>query len=805
MEYFAKSKSKGLRTKEEKEKWIQCLDEIKNSLQEEWIVEEEQVIERQKQQINKKEIEVEEKQKTLKEHTDDIMECAEQFFKDYGDYFTEKEKQLIEVACQYHDYGKADLIFQSKIQPLEQKNKKIVVPHGHLSASVLNKKEIKDLVPDMTEDDFKRIATAVYHHHERGDEMEDGDFLEYINTNFRPYIEEYLGEKVKIKPSIRNHILFRNDRAKEPPSMTEENWYGYLLIKGMLNKFDWTVSAGYEQSELHTDRKEKKLIKNIGTTFQNQYREMQQYMMENTDRNLVIVSSTGSGKTEGALLWLDGEKGFYTLPLKVSSNAIYKRIKEKYEYKDVALLHSDSMNMYIKEVSDEENGIENFERAKLLSYPLTICTVDQLFSFAYKALGTEIFPATLKYSKIILDEIQSYDERVVAAIIYCLKTICDMGGKFAIITATFPPILKEMMEKVGLIEDENSIQNANKSGKNNHTYLLKDFTKEDKKIRHKIQIEDGEFDIEQIIKESEDKKVLVLCNTVKKAQNLYKELSEEIENVWVLHSNFMKKDRALLEKSILEFSSCKEAKGIWVSTQIVEASLDIDFDVLYTEMCTADSLLQRMGRCNRSGRYIPEEPNIKIYNTENGKGIIYNKTIYENSYNFLKKHEKDLIGQRKYFTEEEKTEYMNEVYCSESLKDSKYIEKIEQHIERLSKIKLLQYTKNEALKEFRNITSISVVPIRIYEEKQQLFDTGISYLKKGYIGKEVRQLIKEKLGEYTVNLTVYTNKDKKMEWITSKPIEKTDIYQWLSDYEFDVETKKGRGLIVSEQEDTCIW
>ena len=75
--------------------------------------------------------------------------------------------------------------------------------------------------------------------------------------------------------------------------------------------------------------------------------------------------------------------------------------------------------------------------------------------------------------------------------------------------------------------------------------------------------------------------------------------------------------------------------GIWVTTQLVEASLDIDFDVLYTEMSTADSLLQRMGRCNRKGRYIPDKANIHIYINANGVGVsraIYNREIYTRSF-----------------------------------------------------------------------------------------------------------------------------------------------------------------------------
>lgn len=56
-----------------------------------------------------------------------------------------------------------------------------------------------------------------------------------------------------------------------------------------------------------------------------------------------------------------------------------------------------------------------------------------------------------------------------------------------------------------------------------------------------------------------------------------------------LHSKYIRRDRAFLERKIMEFSESGES-GIWITTQIVEASLDIDFDILYTEMCTADSL-----------------------------------------------------------------------------------------------------------------------------------------------------------------------------------------------------------------------
>ena len=112
-----------------------------------------------------------------------------------------------------------------------------------------------------------------------------------------------------------------------------------------------------------------------------------------TDTSTAPGNGNQTYTSAASLLWMNGEKSFYTLPLKVSSNAIYLRIKENYEYKDVALLHSDAMAVYLREYNGNEDIGEKYERSKMLSQPLTVCTVDQLFRFVYRALGTEIFAA----------------------------------------------------------------------------------------------------------------------------------------------------------------------------------------------------------------------------------------------------------------------------------------------------------------------------------------------------------------------------------------------------------------------------
>lgn len=736
----------------------------------------------------------EEKQKTLKEHHKDIVTCAEMFFLEYGEYFTEKEKKLVVEACRIHDLGKVNLVFQAMICPkLAEKfhidvRKTSQIPHGFLSAVTISLDEFDDLSELFSDKDFGPFITAVYYHHDREDHYNSPAIRKYAEKYYMKQIEEYLNRKIrKLNCSNLDDLLFRNNVYTGKYIPDSNAWKEYLLIKGLLNKFDYTVSAGYENAESAIDLHEKKLVKNIEKFLNGkELRPAQKFMKMNRDKNLIVIAPTGSGKTEASLLWMNGEKSFYTLPLKVSSNAIYLRIKENYEYKDVALLHSDAMAVYLREYNGNEDIGEKYERSKMLSQPLTVCTVDQLFRFVYRALGTEIFAATLKYSKLVLDEIQAYEPRVIATIIYGLKMIQEMGGKFAIITATFPPVLKYFMEQYGLFEGKQ--------------YIFKDFTGKEYQVekypRHKVEIRHSEMNLDEIRLRGKNRKVLVICNTVSKAQKLYKKL--EGENVWLLHSKYIRRDRAFLERKIMGFSESGES-GIWITTQIVEASLDIDFDILYTEMCTADSLLQRMGRCNRKGRYCPNEANIVVFDNRNGvsegkRRSVYEDKLYDRSLELLSKYEHIL------FSEDKKTAYMNEVYSVDGVKETIYFENIQKDLKLFSEIHPTEYSADEA--EVRDIRSVTIVPENVYVENQNLFEYGVEFLKKPNMSREARSLIKSKLENLTLSLNLYQKFPAEVDRTTigvSENRKITDIHRAQYNYEFDIESGKGRGILFDEQ------
>ena len=267
-----------------------------------------------------------EEQVTLKQHLDDTVKCAQDFFEKFGHYFTEKEKAIIIEACRVHDLGKANIVFQSKINKELHVIKTQEIPHGFLSAMTTSPEEFKNHIPEADNDDYKAFYTAVYHHHVREDKNGDDIILDFCKKYYNPYIRDFLNdESIKAKvSSINKYLLFRNTGSisgnKYIMSCYDKNeylheWQEFVLIKGLLNKFDYTVSAGYTEAEDCSDFTTKYLKTSIENIFQQHgLRPVQEYMRDKCDKNLVVVAPTGMGKTEASLLWLNGEKGFYTLP-----------------------------------------------------------------------------------------------------------------------------------------------------------------------------------------------------------------------------------------------------------------------------------------------------------------------------------------------------------------------------------------------------------------------------------------------------------------------------------------------------------
>jgi CRISPR-associated helicase cas3 len=406
---------------------------------------------------------------------------------------------------------------------------------------------------------------------------------------------------------------------------------------------------------------------------------------------------------------------------------------------------------------------EYYGLTRAMSLPLTISTPDQIFRFAFKYCSYELQLATYSYSKIVIDEIQAYSPDILATLIYALQLIDMVGGKFAITTATLPPFIKDLLQE-GI---EKKIE-----------YKEAEFLND--KIRHRVKLNHKRVDVEEIEKFIEDKcnqesmKLLIVLNTVGAAQNIYKELKLWLEEndidieMHLLHSKFTVQDRNEKEDAILKDgeSKCKK-RVIWISTQVVEASLDIDFDYLFTELSDLSALLQRLGRCNRKGLKSIDEFNSFVYtdineklfrvydnkNANSSKGILF-RSLFELSKAALLEWEKEdnkgLLSEadknkmiNKYFTFEKVKEY-DEIYRSNNIE---YISEYKKMYDHLTNIMPDSKKLNDVAEEFRHILSRRVIPNSIYEDKQEHIIEIIDKIeeKRKLIGRTKNKDEKQKL------------------------------------------------------------
>lgn len=710
---------------------------------------------------------------SIREHTDKLLENLEILRRTYGKEIVktiniEEERfwELMKIICKYHDVGKVFTPFQNeirkklKLELLSTKFNYDEIKHEQISPMFIPNKKF-----DMTENERKLVYQAIYYHHERQETFVDNALLkEIIEEDIKPNLEK-IQEELKIEIAEPKTFYLGMVEGTKRIREGDKLYNDYCIMKGLLHRLDHCSSANIKvEDETKTEIAEFVEEFMQGKNFN--ANDLQKFSKENQDKNLMVIGSTGMGKTEAALLWSGNDKTFFTLPLRISINAIYDRISDQIKYEHVGLLHSTALD-YLEEKNEFNNELQRINQSRNLYEKITTCTIDQIFTFVFKYRGYEKMYATLSYSKVIIDEIQAYSPEIVAVILKGLQMINNIGGKFMIMTATLPRIYKEELEKMGI------------------EFKYNEFIKNT--YRHKVKLCDREIadDIDSICEKSQNSKVLVIVNTINKAIELYSKMKEKkIWNINLLHSRFILQDRNEKERKIKEFSNNREESGIWITTQIVEASLDIDFDYLYTEMSTLDSLFQRLGRCYRSREYTKEECNVMIY-TKNPSGIkyVYDKDISDKSINLLKKYDNQILE------EKTKVQLVDELYSREMLNGTDFYKRFKHGMEVLDNIVDYDTSKNDAQKLLRNIDNINVIPRGIYDNNLDIFrkyEEESDYSKKAKIRREINKF---------VTSISKSNMRKLADYITECPYCKKDLF--IIDTKYDSEI----GLLLERDEE----
>lgn len=349
--------------------------------------------------------------------------------------------------------------------------------------------------------------------------------------------------------------------------------------------------------------------------------------LKNGKQIFELTAPTGSGKTL-MLLSLASEiikaKGakriIYGLPFlsiteQVESEVL--KILKGYEC-FVQRIDSKSTNTRFDDIQKEldenpsEKLLQELEALEFqedtFGYPFIITTFVRIFETLLGNKNHELMKLpNFSNCVFLLDEIQSLPPRLYGFFVAYLDKFCKLTGSFAIVSTATQPVLRlpgdNKEAKDFFLDYEPPFKLLSLSHYENPVFN-----------RYTVEVQKSIIDIEQLGHQvlQEEKSVLVILNTIQDTKDLYNFIRKNMDdtNVLLLNTHFTPSDRSqkiYLAKEKL----CQGDKVVLISTQLIEAGVDIDFPVLYRDFATISSIVQSAGRCNRNGK-----------NAEKGKVVV---------------------------------------------------------------------------------------------------------------------------------------------------------------------------------------
>lgn len=620
----------------------------------------------------------------------------------------------------FHDFGKGATGFQEMLKDDTHKLR-WKYRHEMLSAGFVSALNYDNLYK-------KAIGIAIITHHKdinklreryntfpspNGKKLYQKKLLE-LESNFEELLsyfklieewsKEYLGYKLnnynlissmdELEDVYKDSALPYYLEWEDDEYSTLHGKYG-IFLKGFVNACDHLASGSkYEILEG---------IKDMRSIFNFELRKVQQEAL-NTHGSAFLTSPTGSGKTEASLLWSDTNQNstkskriFYLLPYTASINAMYKRLQKDFGNKDlVGLLHGKASYFLYKALSDDiedynitKNKIREIKGlSKKIYRPYKILTPFQILKAFFGTKGFEMQLSEMTNGLFILDEIHAYDAHTTSLILEILKILKNnYNAEMLIMSATLPTFIKN------LFKDNLGISTEIKMDKDE----LEKFTRHEVNVIHGDILNDLDIINEDL---DEGKRVLVVCNTVLRAQEVFEELSEDIENSALLHSRFMLRDREKIEKSL-------DKLDLLVGTQAIEVSLDIDYDVLYSEPAPIDALIQRFGRVNRKGWNKDRIAPVNIFSEGSEKDkYIYNPEIVQKTVKRL--------GNVNVLKEDIIQKLVDDIYADGYAgKDKEDFDRVQKHFESFNRQIVPFINDSESEMEFYSLfQSYEVVPFK---------------------------------------------------------------------------------------------
>lgn len=335
---------------------------------------------------------------------------------------------------------------------------------------------------------------------------------------------------------------------------------------------------------------------------------------------VILFAPCGRGKTEAALMWAlntlrryNRDRIVFAMPTQTTSNAMFERLVKMFGKENVGLYHGMSFikikETIEKDLEEEEVDIEDIKsetfKGNIFFKPITVTTIDHLiFSFVKGFKQADFAVGNLQNAVIIFDEVHYYEKSTLEHILTLLDHLRMMDIPHFLMSGTLPKFILEKLLRRGydFVVDSEGLQFKP------FKIVLNEKTIFDEKTFEEI-VDNYKMGLNQF----------VILNTVGRAKKFYREIEKRLpdENLILYHSQFTYEDRIKKEEEI--YAKVQSKPFILVATQVIEISLDISCDIMYTEIAPPDALGQRGGRLNRKGTVWCNgtEHLMKIYSPEN--------------------------------------------------------------------------------------------------------------------------------------------------------------------------------------------
>jgi CRISPR-associated endonuclease/helicase Cas3 len=364
---------------------------------------------------------------------------------------------------------------------------------------------------------------------------------------------------------------------------------------------------------------------------------------------LLVEAAMGEGKTEAAfyaylrLQTQNNHRGLYiALPTMATGNQMFKRTAEFLNAQaqgrevpvDLQLLHgATQLNDLYQQLQgkiqanteDEENQLDNImarehftHKKQALLSEYGVGTIDQALLTVLNIKWHFVRLWGLANRVIVIDEVHAYDTYTSELVLMLVRFLHELGSSVILMSATLPQATrKKLLEAYGGQDQATTHYPRLYRVTGQQTTLVKFQGEENRQVEIQLKaIPDSLDAIVKLLEEQLKEGGCAVCivNTVDRAQELYGRLSHF--NPYLFHARFPAEDRAAREKQVIELFGEKATRAngrrperaVLIATQVVEQSLDLDFDLMVSDLAPADLLLQRAGRLWRHQRDITDRP-----------------------------------------------------------------------------------------------------------------------------------------------------------------------------------------------------